>query len=599
MPFGNPVLMQNNTLLASGIIPEPVYLSVVEANGSITSANHLMKETFSLPDTNQQQANFFDLVHPVYLDNFKRIFTADTENGQLHEMDLYVKNGSWHYMKWYVGPLDQPAAGNKQFLCYGYEIANHEKEVEAVDKEDISGLLVSFAELTPHLAWIVDEEANLVFANEAFYQHFGKTSGSYIGKNMSEVVPQVVMQAMYELHTKVLSTGEAVHSEHKVKWTDGTNLISYINIFPIGSHNGKQLLAGQAIHVKDKSGFEQQLQKEHQRFLDISKATSDAIWEWDMKTGKVFQNEKLLAMIGSQQDAGKGLTWWLRRIHPKDRNIVADKLKESTEKQEQSWQSEYRFRFADETYHDIIDKGFIMYENGLPIKMIGALHEKSHIRSIENELAEEKLKQEKKLASTINHVHERERSRIGYKIQNSINQLLSAAQLQLDNLHLDSPSDEKIKLQSEEYIQAAIDELRKLSKELSTPSIKEKGLAACLHDLVSITEIPGTLDIQYNFQDEVEELSLYQKISLYRIIQEQLKNIVQHSDATQCHLQLQKNNDGVRLTIDDNGSGFDPEQTHRGHGFSNIRGRVDFFNGTLDIRSFPGKGCSLIVAFPV
>lgn len=86
---------------------------------------------------------------------------------------------------------------------------------------------------------------------------------------------------------------------------------------------------------------------------------------------------------------------------------------------------------------------------------------------------------------------------------------------------------------------------------------------------------------------------------MYRIIQEQLKNIIQHSDATQCHIQLQKNSDGLRLTIDDNGSGFDPEQTHRGQGFSNIRGRVDFFNGSLDIRSFPGKGCSLIVAFPV
>lgn len=591
--------MLNRPIPASGTAQEPVFLSVIEANGSITSANHLMKETFSLPDINQQEANFFDLVHPVYVDDFKKIFTTYSKNGQLQEMELYIKNGSWHYMKWYVGPLNPAGDASTKFLCYGYEITD-KKEIEApVAKEDISGLLVSFAELTPYLAWIVDEDANLIFANEAFYQHFGKTMGNYTGKNIAEVVPEVVMQAMYELHTKALSTGESVQSEQKVKWADGTNLISYINIFPLGSYHNKQLLGGQAIHVKDKSYLEQQLKKEHQRFLDLSKATSDAIWEWDMKTGKVFQNEKLLAMIGSQQDNGKGLTWWLRRIHPKDRNGVADRLKELTEKQEQSWQSEYRFRFADETYHDIIDKGFIMYENGLPVKMIGSLHEKSSIQNIENELAEERLKQERKIASTINHVHERERSRIGYKIQNSINQLLSAAQLQLDNLHVELPAQEKIKLQSEEYIQSAINELRKLSKELSTPSIKEKGLAACLHNLVAAMEVPGSLEIQYSIQDVVEEISFYQKISLYRIIQEQLKNITQHSNATKCFFHLQKNIDGVRLTIDDNGSGFDPEQTHRGHGFSNIRGRVDFFNGSLDIRSLPGKGCTLIVAFPL
>lgn len=595
MPQGSPTLMQNNTVTNAGVVSEPVFLSVIEANGSITSANLLMKEKFSLPDLQKEKVNFFDLIHPVYIDDFKKLFISDCGQPLEGEMNLYIKNGSWNYMKWHVGLLPEPLSSHKQFLCFGYEIEDkHNKEAS----QSIDSLLTSYVELSPHLAWVINEDLTLIFANDSFYEHFGKTKGNYLGKNISEIVPQVVMQAMYELHTKALSAGEAVQTEQKVKWTDGTNLIFHIHIFPIGSHNGKQLLAGQAIRIKDKSGYEQQLKKEQQRLLDISKATSDAIWEWDMKTGRVFQNEKLLSIIGSKEDDGKGLVWWLRRIHPKDRNIIADKLKESTEKQEQSWQSEYRFRFAAGSYHNMIDKGFIIYENGLPVKMIGALHEKSHIKNIETQLAEEKLEQERKLALTINHVQERERSRIGYKIQNSINQLLSAAQLHLDELH-ELPAQRQAKMLSEKYLQTAIDELRKLTKELSTPAVKEKGLTNCLSDLVSEIEIPGVLQIRYAIQQEIEELPIPQRISIYRIIHEQLKNILQHSNASQCFIQLQKSSDDIMLTIDDNGQGFDPQQTHRGYGFSNIRGRVDFYKGSFNIKSWPGKGSTLTITMPL
>ena len=66
-----------------------------------------------------------------------------------------------------------------------------------------------------------------------------------------------------------------------------------------------------------------------------------------MQTGQIFRNETLMEMIGYQQDNSKGLSWWLRRIHPEDRNRLADKIKEATDNVQQSWQDQYRFKCAD------------------------------------------------------------------------------------------------------------------------------------------------------------------------------------------------------------------------------------------------------------
>lgn len=586
-----------NAINKTPVLPGNIFLSVINENGVITSANSLMQEKFNLR-ISENEINFYELIHPVYLDEFRDFVNQKSKGRNSGEIELYIRNGSWHLMRWHVDYLPELSNNQKRYLCYGYEVAKDNNKKPAGKDNITKTVFEAFLKQTSHLSWIVDEEANLVFANEAFYKYFGKDTKECVNKPMTEVVPLTVMQVMYALHNKVLHTQLPIETTEKVKLADGTDLVSYINIFPLGDISGKKLLAGQAIHLPDKSKLEEELHDAHERFLNLSKATSDAIWEWDMQSGKVFQNEKLLEMIGYRLDGFKGLAWWLRRIHPQDRNRVADKLKEATEQHQQSWQNEYRFKFADDSYRNVQDKGFIIYDNGLPVKMICSLHEISHLKDIQDKLADEKIKTEKEAAATINHVHERERTRIGYDLQNSINQLLSTAGLYLDSMNTDNKEQEQAKQKSKEYIQMTIDEIRKLSKELATPMIKEAGFAGIINNLIAEVGVSGILDIQVIHDDGIEQLSSSVKITLFRIIQEQLKNVVEHSHASVCSIVFQVNDDNVRLVIEDNGNGFDPHQTHRGIGLSNIRGRISFFNGSLTIRSSQGKGCSLIVTIP-
>ncbi|HMR91042.1 MAG TPA: PAS domain-containing protein, partial [Chitinophagaceae bacterium] len=358
------------------------------------------------------------------------------------------------------------------------------------------------------------------------------------------------------------------------------------------------LVGGQATFLPDTSRLENELRTAQQRLLMISRATTDAIWEWDMQSGHIFRNETLMTMIGYQQDNSRGLSWWLRRIHPHDRDRVADTVKEATENNQQYWQEEYRFRCADGAYKHIRDKGFVVYENGLPVKMIGSLQDISGLKELEGKLMDERLQQQKENAEMVMKVQEKERSRISKELHDNVNQLLSTSRLFIDAINTKDDSQRQIKEKSVEYLQMAVDEIRKLSKELSSPHLQQNTLEDILHTMVEDINMTGRIKMKMDYDPQAEALSIGKKTTLFRIIQEQVKNIIRHSEATSAAISLHTGQGQVALSIEDNGKGFEPGQTHRGIGLANIQERSNYYNGKATISSGPGKGCILTVLLP-
>lgn len=710
-----------------------LFLTVINEKGLISCANANMKKNLELTDPRLISTNFFDLVHPAHISDFKGTLSEVNNNRSIGNVELYIKNGYYHPMKWQVGLLDGALGTEKKFLCIGYKIVDDERMVRfhsllknnyQLIIEGVSGLLFhdingeliaanqkaagifettlenlynlkniewhwnhewsitnengeavsfretpfikaistgesqtqtlviqlrngekkwilfnsqplveehacksfsvvsnivditserqlshevkegkalinAFFEQTPTLAWVLDEEATLYFASNAFYRQFNLTEKESIGRRVTDIVPAAVTRPLYEKHIEVFETGKPLQTTEKVKWADGTHSISHVNLFPIYSASGKKLVGGQAITLPDKSRLEKELKEAHERMLNLSRATSDAIWEWDMKTGQIFRNETLMEMIGYQLDNSKGLSWWLRRIHPEDRNRLADKIKEATDNMHQSWQDEYRFKCADGNYKHVEDKGFVVYENGLPVKMIGSLQDISELKELENELADVRLQRQKEISETVIRVQEKERTRIGHELHDNVNQILSTVKLFFDNINTSGQEQKRLKDKSIEYLQMAIDEIRKLSKELVTPQLKKETLAASIQAIIADIQMAGALKISFVHTINDELLSPGKKITLFRIVQEQLKNIIRHSEATTTEISLHADEGNVKLEIRDNGKGFDPQQTRQGIGLANIHERTQFYNGTVNVQASGGKGCILTVTIPI
>jgi len=144
----------------------------------------------------------------------------------------------------------------------------------------------------------------------------------------------------------------------------------------------------------------------------------------------------------------------------------------------------------------------------------------------------------------------------------------------------------------------AIDEIRILSKELVVPQLNQKGLVASIETLIEDIHLSTRIKIKFTHDHENDLLSPGIKVTLFRIAQEQLKNILKHSNASQVDICLQSKEGSVQLIIKDNGIGFDPKQTQRGIGLSNIYERTRFYNGKVDMQTAPCKGCILAITVP-
>jgi signal transduction histidine kinase len=109
-----------------------------------------------------------------------------------------------------------------------------------------------------------------------------------------------------------------------------------------------------------------------------------------------------------------------------------------------------------------------------------------------------------------------------------------------------------------------------------------------------------TLNIEFEYCEFNEEaIPENQKLSLFRIVQEQLNNIIKHSGAQNVWIRLFNEAGEFILQIKDDGKGFDSSHPRKGIGILNIKNRAELFNGKAEIITEPGSGCQLVVSFPL
>ena len=219
----------------------------------------------------------------------------------------------------------------------------------------------------------------------------------------------------------------------------------------------------------------------------------------------------------------------------------------------------------------------------------------------EAEVARQVVRQQRLITETSIEVQEREREEIGKELHDNINQILASTKLFL-GLALEDEKNVTPELlkKSHQNVRMAMDEIRQLSQTLVAPSLGDITLVEAIKDLVANVQLgsPLTMNIkQENYNESI--IDKEKKLMLYRIIQEQISNIIKHSHAKKAAIHLSTTAKEIILKIEDNGIGFDIQKKSGGIGLRNMSNRAGFFNGKVDIISAPGNGCTLIVTIPI
>jgi signal transduction histidine kinase len=152
-----------------------------------------------------------------------------------------------------------------------------------------------------------------------------------------------------------------------------------------------------------------------------------------------------------------------------------------------------------------------------------------------------------------------------------------------------------------EKLQVVQEEIRTISHELNDASHQKfHNFIISIEDLLKNICEAANLEYHFNYDEGLDwdSLSGDIKINLYRIIQESLQNCIKHAAATRINLEMDSTDHVLKVTLEDNGQGFDDKKGKKGIGHKNITSRVNKLNGDWSLESKPGKGTLVTVKVP-
>ena len=346
------------------------------------------------------------------------------------------------------------------------------------------------------------------------------------------------------------------------------------------------------------------IQKEaREKFLLAAKLSFDVIWDWNLQTNEVFLGDGFEELFGYKIKNNKGdmMLDWVNYLHPDDKDRVIKEIFNTIKSPAIKWEQTYRVSRADGSIAKVCVRANIFrHTDGKAYRIIGAMQDLSRQKDLEQKLEEEIELREKQIALATSDAKEMERADIGKELHDNINQLLGASKMYIDMAKRGGDNSAMYLSRSSEYTLAAIEEIRKLTKGLTTDIIQNLGLCDAIENIVKDTMQVSPVKILFTTDRFIEKSAGNNfKLNIFRIVQEQLNNILKHAEATRVSIHLLQNKDMIKMVISDNGQGFDVEKKQTGIGIKNIKSRVATYQGSAAFVSLPGHGCILTTIFPI
>jgi len=216
--------------------------------------------------------------------------------------------------------------------------------------------------------------------------------------------------------------------------------------------------------------------------------------------------------------------------------------------------------------------------------------QEQQLRDMEQEKA--LLEQEKE----INIMHalvsggEKERTRLAQELHDGVGGRLAALQMYFSSEQHTAGMKPEIRREIMHMLEDTAEEIRNTAHNLMPDILTRYSFEEALEMYCVQLGQGAQLHIDLQIHASVDGLPQEGQLSLYRIIQELLKNIVKHAGATNAAVQINRNRDLLTILIEDNGTGFVMEDQHPGLGLQNVQNRIGALNGTMTIESSPKHG---------
>ncbi|MBV9868416.1 MAG: PAS domain-containing protein [Abitibacteriaceae bacterium] len=373
--------------------------------------------------------------------------------------------------------------------------------------------------------------------------------------------------------------------------------------------------------ITERKQVEQALRESDERFYLVARATNEAIWDWDLRADTIWWSEGFQALFGyCPEQIQPGSESWTSRIHPEELERVTQGIHTIIESGQEMWTDEYRFRRADGTYADIFDRGYVLYdENRQPVRMVGSMLDITARKQSRAQLQEYagKLERSNQELQEFAYVASHDLQEPLRKIQTFGDRLLSTRSHLLDETAHDylqrmQNAAARMNLLTQDLL--ALSRVTTQSRPFKEVSLAEVVQGVLLDLELRIEQTGATVEVDPLPTIEADPAQMHQL--LLNLINNALK--FQRSGVppiVRVQSQVLADSDLYRITVQDNGIGFDPKYVEkiflpfqRLHGRSEYEGTgmglaicrriVERHNGSITAQSEPGAGTTFLITLP-
>ena len=245
---------------------------------------------------------------------------------------------------------------------------------------------------------LFDEHWTMLYLSESFKRLTGYEAEDVLNNkciDFASLIHPDDRQLPAQITAEAIAKKQSFQVEYRVIHKNGSVRWFWEQGSGICNADGEvEIIEGYITDITLQKEADASIRQSEQRFQLLSKATNDAIWDWDLQTNRIWWSDSFYSLFGSHKDkAEPTFEAWEKRVHPDDRKRVTGNLNRAVQTLQQSWSDNYRFQRNDGSYADVIDRGYVIYNNeNAPVRMVGGITDISERLEIE-----EKLRQSQRL----------------------------------------------------------------------------------------------------------------------------------------------------------------------------------------------------------
>jgi PAS domain S-box-containing protein len=580
----------------------PVMIWVSNSENKVTYTNQASRDFFGfdLKDLSDQKA-FSEKVHP----DFRKVAIDDWRE-KLHkkercEMQYMVMHTSGEY-KWIFEVAVPRFINNNEFIGYigsAFDITSEKELLSNLEEQKRKYEMIS--NNSADMIFLLDSNLNIEYASPSIERILGYKEFAVLGKDFNTFTEKGNEINQHIMSTSQINTSQQMLSFRmkdaygEFKWTEAV-----YNRFKESKESEEKIL----VHVRDINEqylAQTMLIENEARYRNLFSNMNLGIMEVDKDERILYTNRSFERISGYTQDELIG------KIAPElflteltEREINLQERRNRQHGKEGLY--EIKIRRKDGKKATWIISGAPTYDLKGKIRgSIGIHWDVTEIRELETKLLQESVQKEKELMEARLQAEEEQRDVIGRDLHDGVGQLLAYLSLYFNILKEKGVITLEDIEKAQSTILKTIDEVRRLSRNLAPPAIKDLGFREAVIELINSYSIITKPSFNLKIYKGVDPDTLKQehKIMLFRVIQELSSNTFKYAKANKVDIKIELVNKGIAMFYEDDGIGFEMKTVKKGIGIKSILSRVEFYGGNVKIQTKPGKGIKVIINLPL